>query len=77
MTNIFIAFSTVTNSALTQAGSVEEARAEAVRQHQLQNDEFIEVIDASESKIPASVLMVRFLYQCRNLPTAWRGQGFD
>lgn len=76
MTKTFIAFNTVTGSALTNAASAESARVDAVRKHQLDNDDFIEVIDASKSDIPLSVLMGRFLYQCRHLPSVWRGAGY-
>lgn len=62
MSNTFIAFSTITGSALASAGSAEKARLDAVKEHELQNDDFIEVIDASLSKIPAGVLTSRFLY---------------
>jgi len=76
MSNTFIAFSTVTGSALASAETAEKARLDAVKEHALQNDDFIEVIDASQSKIPANVLIGRFLYQCRHLTSVWRGAGY-
>ena len=76
MNSTFIAFSTVTGSALALAETAEKARLDAVKNHGLQNDDFIEVIDASLSKIPAGVLTGRFLYQCRHLPSVWRGAGY-
>lgn len=76
MNSTFIAFFTVTGSALASAETVEKARFDAVKNHELPNDDFIEVIDASLSKIPVSVLTGRFLYQCRHLPSVWRGAGY-
>ena len=50
MNSTFIAFSTVTGSALALAETAEKARLDAVKNHGLQNDDFIEVIEHSASQ---------------------------
>jgi hypothetical protein len=72
----FVAFSTITGNGLVARASAEQARADAVSQHRLSDDRFIEVLDAGGDG--RRLLQSVPLYEARRgCKTVFRGTGYD